>query len=114
MLELDNYVKASVKLFKTAARLARNFVWHARLVTALVLVLFGGGIAVMFVSGSSASIVAGVGGILASAGLSWRSAGSALNGIGAAAGEHLWGSELDSAIAEAIRRLPKSAQLKWP
>ncbi|MGZ4171565.1 MAG: hypothetical protein ACXVRN_09380, partial [Solirubrobacteraceae bacterium] len=42
----------------------------------------------------------------ASAGLTWKGVGNALGGPAGALEQHVWGAELDAAIADAVTLLP--------
>ncbi|MCA1682666.1 MAG: hypothetical protein LC685_01480 [Actinobacteria bacterium] len=106
MLKASNYLDAAAKLVETTRGLARRFLHHFRLVLALIAGLFLGGIALMLSVDSSASIVAGASGILASIGLSWKTVGATIGGLGVRLEQHVWEAELDIAITEAITILP--------
>jgi len=107
MLVLNDYLKAASGLFTTTKRIVQQFVKRFPLVVTLAgLLLLGGG--VLLALGTSGSIVAGATSILAGLGLTWKSVGNALGDLGAKAEQHLWGAELDEAIADAITLLPNT------
>lgn len=106
MLEVRNYLDAISRSLGTVRRVVFKFAIRFPLIVLLILGLFAGGVALMLDKRTSASIVAGAGGILASLGLTWKSVGGTLGGLGAKLEEQLWGSELTGAIADAITLLP--------
>jgi len=108
MLALENYLEAASGLFKTTGKLVWRFLKRFYYVVFVAVILFGVGVWLMLDQETSASIVAGASSILAGLGLTWKSAGSALGGLGAKTEQHLWGAELDSAVAEAITLLPNT------
>jgi hypothetical protein len=108
MLAIKNYVVAANNLFKTTRKIVLTFLGHFWYVGILALALLVGGVWLIVEESSSASTIAGIGGILASLGVTWRSLGTAVGGLGPKLGEHLWGAELDQAIANAITMLPES------
>ncbi|HSO98315.1 MAG TPA: metallophosphoesterase [Solirubrobacteraceae bacterium] len=109
MLDIAEYVDAANRLVRTARRLVRQVVVRSPLLVVAIVALFAGGVFLMLNQATSASIVAGAGGILASVGLTWKSVGAALGGIGAKVEQQLWGAELDTAIANAITLVPAPA-----
>jgi hypothetical protein len=108
MLAVKNYVDAANNLFKTTRNIVLTFLGHFWYVAVLALVLLAGGVYLIVEESSSASTIAGIGGVLASLGVTWRSLGTAAGGLGPKLGEHLWGAELDQAIADAITMLPEA------
>ncbi len=116
MLEIGEYVDAATRLLRTARRLLRRFIIASPLLIVLIVALFAGGVFLMLNQRNSASIVAGAGGILASVGITWKSVGSTLGGIGAKMEQQLWGAELDTAIADAITLIstPRSLAVGKP
>lgn len=109
MLAVRDYLNAASSLFRTSGKVIGRFMLRFSWAVLLALALFAGGIYMIVHFESSASIVAGAGSILASIGLSWKSIGAVIGGFAAAAEQHLWGAELDNAIAEAITLLPETS-----
>jgi hypothetical protein len=68
--------------------------------------LFVAGVALVVVGASSASVVAGLGGIIASVGLTWRGIGGSLGRLIGHLERPLWGAALDAAITDAITLTP--------
>jgi hypothetical protein len=66
------------------------------------LVLFLGGVALIVANDKDGSVIAGIGGILASLGLTWKGVGGALGDLAGKLEKPLWGAELDAGIADAI------------
>jgi hypothetical protein len=108
MLEVSNYLDAASRLFRTSGRIVWRFVLHFWYVVIAAIVLAGVGVLLLVNASSlnSGSVVAGAGSILASLGLTWKSVGTALGGLGAKMEQHLWGAEVDTAITDAITMLP--------
>jgi hypothetical protein len=94
MLRTRNYIDA-------VWRLLRRY-WP---LIALVLLLFVGGLTYIIIEGSKTAFVAGVSAIVASFGLTWKGVGSTLGAAGAKAELHIWGGEIDTAIADAVTLL---------
>jgi hypothetical protein len=112
MLEINNYLDAATGLLITMRGVARRFILRLPFVALAIVILFGGGIALIVTTKTTASFVAGAAGILASLGLSWKSVGGALGGVTARLERRLWNAELDTAIADAITLLPEDVQQK--
>jgi hypothetical protein len=113
MLVVDNYLDAATGMLATTRRMVARFLVHFWWLAALIVLLFAGGILVIVLAaGSAASVVAGVGGVLASLGLTWKGVGNALGGAAGAIEQHVWGAELDDAIADAITLLPTNPNEK--
>lgn len=107
MLEIPDYLDAADRLAQRmrgmAAQVLKRFGW----LVALVVGLFALGVVLVLVSGKSAAVVAGAGTILASLGLTWRSAGQSLGALAGKLERPLWGAELDVAITQAITLLAR-------
>jgi hypothetical protein len=113
MLAIDNYLDAATGMLSTTRRIVWRFLRHFWWLALLSVLLFSGGILVIVLAaGSAASVVAGAGGVLASLGLTWKGAGATLGGAAGAIEQHVWGAELDDAIADAITLLPDNPKEK--
>jgi hypothetical protein len=86
--------------------LAARFVRRFPAVAIFSALLFLGGVALIVVGASSASVVAGLGGIIASVGLTWRGIGGSLGRLLGQLERPLWGAALDAAITDAITLTP--------
>jgi hypothetical protein len=106
MLEIPDYLDAAGRLLTTTRGLAVHFVKHFPVVVVAILALFGGGVALILDPQTSDSILAGAGGILASLGLTWKTLGATLGGLGGTLEQHVWEAELDNAITDAITMPP--------
>ena len=109
MLEVPHYLDAAGRLLDTARGLVTHYASRFKLLIAGAVFLFLGGIALMLAIGSSAAIVAGAGGILASVGLTWKGVGGTVGGLGAKLEHQVWEAEIDTAITDAITMLPTAA-----
>ncbi len=112
MLEIDHYLEAAERLFARTRALSVRFLRRFPALMALIFVLFAGGVSLVVTGSSSpsgsgsASVVAGIGGVLTSIGLTWRGVGGT---VGRAVGKlerPLWGAEIDASITQAITLLP--------
>jgi hypothetical protein len=106
MLEIKNYLDAASGLLKRMRGVVVGAILRFPLMSLAIVGLFGGGIALILTEHTKASIAAGVGGIVASLGLSWKGLGAALGKVAARLEQPLWGAELDAAIVDAITLLP--------
>ncbi len=108
MLEARDYVRAAERAFGRAAEIGSSLLIRGAALVAVVVVLFAGAIILMLAGGDAGSIAAGAAALLASAGLTWKGVGGALERAATRLERPLWGAELDGAIAEAITTLPPS------
>jgi hypothetical protein len=107
MLTVSNYLDAAGGMITTCRKVVERFLRRFWWLSILIVVLFVGGILLIALAASSAaSVVAGAAGVLASVGLTWKGVGNALGGPAGALEQHVWGAELDAAIADAITLLP--------
>ncbi|HYZ81972.1 MAG TPA: hypothetical protein VE571_11915, partial [Solirubrobacteraceae bacterium] len=107
MLTVNNYLDAAGGMITTMRKVAERFLRRFWWLSILIVVLFVGGIlAIVLAASSAASVLAGAAGVVASLGLSWKGVGKALGGAAGALEQHVWGAELDAAIADAITLLP--------
>jgi hypothetical protein len=106
MLEVDNYLDAADRALDQMRSLAARFVRRFPAVAIFSALLFLGGVALIVVGASSASVVAGLGGIIASVGLTWRGIGGSLGRLLGQLERPLWGAALDAAITDAITLTP--------
>ena len=113
MLVIDNYLDAATGMLATTRRMAHRFLLHFWWLALVIVLLFVGGILVIVLAASSAaSVVVGSAGVVASFGLTWKGVGNALGGAVGAIEQHVWGAELDDAIADAITLLPSNPNEK--
>lgn len=105
-LELSNYVRAAESVIVRMRGLAFHFVSRFRLAVVLTVALFAVGVALVAISSSATSVVAGIGTILASFGLTWKGVGGSLGRAAAKIEQPVWSAQLDIAIADAITLLP--------
>jgi hypothetical protein len=110
MLEVDNYLDAADRAFDQMRSLAGRFVRRFPVVAIFAALLFLGGVALIVVGASSASVVAGLGGIIASVGLTWRGIGGSLGRLIGQLERPLWGAALDAAITDAITLTPGAGE----
>lgn len=107
MLQIDDYVLAATTMLRRTGKLARVFLFRHVLLASGVIALFGGGIALMFVDQShTAAIVAGVSGVVASLGLSWKGIGGSLGKAFGKLEQPLWNASLDQRVTAAITLAP--------
>lgn len=102
MLEPENYLDAAKNLARRYSRIAWRALGPLLPWLVFALVLFLGGVALIVANDKDGSVIAGIGGILASLGLTWKGVGGALGDLAGKLEKPLWGAELDAGIADAI------------
>jgi hypothetical protein len=113
MLTVDNYLDAAGGMIATTRTVTERFLRRFWWLSILIVVLFVGGIlAILLAASSAASVVAGAAGVAVSVGLTWKGVGTVLGGAAATLEQHVWGAELDAAIADAITLLPRNNKEK--
>ncbi|MGI8802995.1 MAG: hypothetical protein ACR2KV_12610 [Solirubrobacteraceae bacterium] len=110
VLEFEHYLTAGEGLTKQFSTLARRFLRRSWGAVLLVLVLVGAAVAFILTNpDSTAHVTAGLGGLLATVGITWKGVGVSLGRAMGRLEQPLWGAELDAAVTEAIRLVPGSA-----
>jgi hypothetical protein len=100
-------------------RVVRRFLLRFPLLTVLIVLLFCGGVgliayALLAQENVTSTVVAGLGGILTSAGLTWRGIGGSVGKLVGSMERPLWGAALDLVITEAITLHPAPSAKKDP
>jgi hypothetical protein len=108
LLELGDYVSAAFGLLKRFGALSVRFLVPFSPLVLAIVGLFVAGIVFLANSTHSGHVAAGIGGLLASAGLTWKGVGSSLGKAVSHVERPLWQAELDAAITTAITLLPGS------
>jgi hypothetical protein len=119
MLEADDYLEAADRTFEQLRQLVGRFLRRFPLLTSLIALLFGGGVgliayALLSHDNVTSTVVAGLGGILTSLGLTWRGVGGSVGKIVGGVERPLWGAALDRVITEAITLYPGPAPKNDP
>ena len=119
MLEVDDYLDAADRTFDQLRTMVRRFLRKFPLLTALIVLLFGGGVALVAYAllsqdNVTSTVIAGLGGILTSVGLTWRGIGGSFGKLISGAQRPLWGAALDRVIAEAITLRPEPSPKSDP
>jgi hypothetical protein len=112
LLDLQSYMFAGSDMLRQLGALSWRFLRRFAVVVIVALLLFAGGVALILTDSSSGHLTVGIGGILASFGVTWKGAG---NSLGKAAGNlerPVWEAALDGQIADALTLLPGSKQVK--
>lgn len=103
LLEPENYLDAAerlaVKIRATATSVVKQYAFWVVLVMALFL---GGAALLVFVPKHAGTTAAGLSGVLASLGLSWKGIGGTLGKLAGKLEAPLWGAEVDGAVTDAI------------
>ena len=107
MLEIDDYLDAAERLSRRMRTMGWTVLRRFWLLVLAVVLLFGGGVALIVATDTDAAVIAGAGTIIASLGLSWRGLGRSLGALAAKLERPLWGAEIDTAITRAITLLPR-------
>jgi hypothetical protein len=105
-LTTSDYIEAAGQMLHSIRRLALSFIRHFPVLVTLIVVLFAGGVALMWASASSGSVAAGAAGVLASVGLTWKGLGSSIGDLVGRGEQQLWGAEIDHAVSVAITLWP--------
>lgn len=112
LLELQDYVLAGSDMLLRLGSLSWRFVARFSALLAFAAALFAGGIVIILTDSNAAHIAAGVGGLVASAGLTWKGAGTSLGKAMGRIERPLWESALDNQIAVALTMLPGTKEAK--
>jgi hypothetical protein len=108
-LTTTDYIEAAGRVLRSIRRLSFSFIRHLPALVTAIVVLFAGGIALMWAVGSSGSIAAGAAGVLASLGLTWKGLGASVGDLVGRGEQHLWGAEIDHAVGVATTLWPTDA-----
>jgi hypothetical protein len=98
ILRMSDYVGSVEGVSRRLRELAWSTVREMKVLTGIVVVLILGAIA-LFVVGSSGSVTAGAGSLLAAFGLSWKTLGEFVGRAAAKGEQSLWDAQLDWTIA---------------
>lgn len=109
MLDIKNYLDAARSLATQMRTLLRSVVARFPVVTALILVLIGGGIALLILGGGPET-VAGAGSLIAALGLTWKGIGASLGQLVGRLEQPLWYAAIDAAVSDAINLLPDNGR----
>jgi hypothetical protein len=101
LLEPDDYLLAGRKLARRYLRTALHSPW-VYVAGALAAALFAGGIVLLLTRSHAGDVAAGVSGVLAGLGVTWKGIGGVAGKLAARLEEPVWGAELDTAITAAI------------
>jgi hypothetical protein len=112
MLELDDYLAAAGNALQRASGLLWRFLKRFWLLLALALALAVLGLWLILATDTAGHIVAGAGALLASLGLTAKSASATLGTLARKLEAPLWSAELDVAIAYAVTRPPARAGMR--
>jgi hypothetical protein len=105
-LKFSEYVEAGTETLSQTGKLAEQFLrkyWPWALLTVVLLL---GSIALIALDNNTGQIAAGIAGLLASLGISWKGIGATLGTAAAQVERPIWQAALDVEIAEAITYLP--------
>jgi hypothetical protein len=102
MLEPEDYVDAAIEMTRRSGRIMAGFVRCFALVSALVLLLAAGAVALLLMSTDAAQTAAGLGLLAASLGISWKGGAATLGEIASQLEKPLWGAALDEVIARRL------------
>ncbi len=108
LLEVQDYVSAGFGMIKRLGALTVRYLVPFLPLVVVAVGLFVGGIALLLDKSNSSHIAAGIAGLLASAGLTWKGVGASLGRAATRIERPLWEAELDLAITDAVTLLPGS------
>ncbi|HME05062.1 MAG TPA: hypothetical protein VKG38_18715 [Solirubrobacteraceae bacterium] len=110
-LSLEDYVYAGSDALKQAGALVWRFLGRFAALLLLALVLFAGGVWLILSDSNAAHIAAGLAGILASLGITWKGVGGSLGTTAGKLERPIWEAALDAQIAQALTLRPGSKQV---
>lgn len=105
-LKIEDYVKAGELALSHTATLVKGFVSRFRRPLGLALLLFTGGVVLLIWDPTGGSIAAGLAGIAASLGVTWKGVGSALGDSTAKMERPVWEGALDTQITTSLALIP--------
>lgn len=105
-LTLEDYVNAGSEMLKQLGSLAVEFLARFWVGVALGATFFVASIAYIVAEPNAAHVVAGLGGVLASLGLTWKGVGTSLGKTAGNLERPVWEASLDAQIARTITDLP--------
>jgi hypothetical protein len=105
-LELDDYAGAGVEMLERLGSLTRSFLARFWVAAGVAAALFAGSIVFILTDPNGAHVAGGIGGLLASAGVTWKGVGASLGKTAATLERPVWEASLDVQITDAITRLP--------
>ncbi len=108
MLELQDYVMAGSDMLRRLGSLLWRFVYRFAPLLIFAGALFAGGVALILADSSAAHIAAGLGGLAASIGLTWKGAGTSLGKAMGRLERPLWEAALDREVTTAMTLVPGS------
>jgi hypothetical protein len=101
LLEPEDYLKAAGQLERKYVERALHSGWLQSIAGAAIL-LFALGVVALVLASNTGTVAAGISGVLASLGLTWKGIGGTVGRIVGKLEAPLWGAELDTAITDAI------------
>jgi hypothetical protein len=111
-LELQEYVAAGSDALMRLGGLTWRFVRRFFVLLIVAAALFGFGIWVILSDSNSGHIAAGLSGVLAALGLTWKGVGGSLGQTAGKLERPVWEATLDRQIAQAVTRLPGTKKVK--
>jgi hypothetical protein len=112
MLELQDYVSAGFGMVKRIGALTVRYAIPFLPLLLLVVALVAAGVALILNQSNSGHIAAGLGALLASAGITWKGVGGSLGRVVGHLERPLWEAELDAAIATSISLIPGTKRIR--
>jgi hypothetical protein len=105
-LKITDYVQAGELALSHSGTLAGGFIRRFVVPIILVSLLFAGGVALVIWDPTGGSIAAGLAGIVASIGLTWKGVGASLGNSAAKMERPVWEGALDTQIATSLALIP--------
>ncbi len=107
-LKMDDYVKAGELTLSQTSTLALSFLGRFKIAVSIAVILFVGGLTLIILEPTTGNLAAGLAGILASLGLTWKGVGASLGGTAAKMERPLWEGALDTQIVNSISLVPST------
>jgi hypothetical protein len=112
LLELQDYVAAGFGMVKRIGSLTVRYALPFLPLVLLVVALVAAGVALILDKSNGSHIAAGIGALLAGAGITWKGVGGSLGRVVGHLERPLWEAELDAAIATAVSLVPGTKRIR--
>jgi hypothetical protein len=106
MLDVADYESAADLMFQRSGAIVRRFARVHRVAIGVLLLVIVAAVVLLLLANGASQSLAGIAALLASAGVTWKAASTALENVAVEIGRPMWAAEIDLALAKAITKLP--------
>jgi hypothetical protein len=106
MLATKDYERAGQLMFEQTKQMVSRFIADHVIAVCVLAIIVVLAVIGLVVASATSQVIAALGVLLASAGVTWKAATTTLGDVAQRLGTPMWGAQLDRAIAEAITALP--------